>query len=156
MTDITLESMDVPLIYRAANAEAAGFVPPDNRHGQSARTWVRSLEAIQKEALVTSAMTGLSWRFASDEGPHLQGRDQAPNPLSFLSVGMVSAFMNEIMALAAQRECRAQRRRAHAGEFLLPRRLVPARHHGVGRAAAGADAHLRGQLRRPRHEPVAL
>ncbi len=103
MTDITLESMDVPLIYRAANAEAAGFVPPDNRHGQSARTWVRSLEAIQKEALVTSAMTGLSWRFASDEGPHLNGRDQAPNPLSFLSVGMVSAFMNEIMALAAQR-----------------------------------------------------
>jgi len=86
-----------------AIVEAAGFVPPDNRHGQSVRTWVRSLEAIQKEALVTSALSGLSWRFASDEGPHLQGRDQAPNPLSYLSVGMVAGFMNEIMALAAQR-----------------------------------------------------
>ena len=103
MSEVTLESMDVPLTYRAAGAEAAGFAPPDNRHGQSVRTWVRSLQGIQKEALVTSAMTGLSWRFASDEGEHLQGRDQAPNPLSFLSVGMVSAFMNEIMALAAQR-----------------------------------------------------
>jgi uncharacterized OsmC-like protein len=103
MTDITLESIDRPLTYKVANAEAAGFAPPANRHGQTVRTWVRSLAGIQKEALVTSAATGLSWRFASDEGPHLKGRDHAPNPLSFLSVGMVASFMNEIMALAAQR-----------------------------------------------------
>ena len=103
MTDITLEAMGLPIISKVANAAAAGFAPPVDRHGQTVRTWVRSLDGIQKEALATSALTGLSWRFASDEGPHLKGRDYAPNPLSFLSVGMVASFMNEIMALAAQR-----------------------------------------------------
>lgn len=99
----TLEELGAPLIYKVANAEAAGFPPPSDRHGQSVRTWVRSLDGIQKEALVTSAMTGLSWHFASDEGAHLNGRDVAPNPLSFLSVGMAAAFMNEILALAGER-----------------------------------------------------
>lgn len=106
MTDTTLEDMDVPLIYKVANATAAGFTQPANRYGQSGRTWVRSLNGIQKEALVSSRMTGMSWRFASDEGAHLHGRDMAPNPLSFLSVGMISSYMNEITALAGQRGIR--------------------------------------------------
>lgn len=103
MAETTLEEMDVPLIYRTANALDVGFTEPENRHGQSGRTWIRSLNGIQKEGLVYSAMTGLAWRFASDEGPHLNGRDQAPNPLSFLSVGMIASYMNEITALADAR-----------------------------------------------------
>jgi hypothetical protein len=40
---------------------------------------------------------------ASDEGPYLDGFDAAPCPLAFMSTGMVSAFMRELLALAAAR-----------------------------------------------------
>jgi hypothetical protein len=58
---------------------------------------------MQKEAIVASARSGKAWRLASDEGPYLDGHDAAPCPLSFLTTGMVSSYMNEILALATQR-----------------------------------------------------
>jgi hypothetical protein len=58
---------------------------------------------MQKEALVASARTGVIWRLASDEGAYLAGLDEAPCPLSFLTTGMVSSYMNEILALAEAR-----------------------------------------------------
>lgn len=58
---------------------------------------------MQKEAIVVSASSGKAWRLASDEGPYLNGHDAAPCPLSFLTTGMVSSYMNEIQSLAAQR-----------------------------------------------------
>ncbi|XPF93281.1 OsmC family protein [Colwellia sp. RE-S-Sl-9] len=59
---------------------------------------------FQKEALVTSARTGNTWRMASDEGAYLDGTDTAPAPLCYLTVGMVASYMNEITALAKIRD----------------------------------------------------
>ena len=99
-----LEVIGDPLYFIAGNAAEAGFPVPPNPHGQSLRTWVRSLGGMQKEALVVSAATGTAWRFACDEGAHLGGHNKAPNPLTYLSAGMISSYMNEITALAAQRQ----------------------------------------------------
>ncbi|MBJ3775788.1 OsmC family protein [Acuticoccus mangrovi] len=100
---LTLEEMTTPLTYRVGNASEAGFDAPPDRHGRSIRTYVRSLEGIQKEAVTVSRATGLAWRYASDEGVHLNGRDAATNPLSFVAVGMVASYMSELLALAAAR-----------------------------------------------------
>jgi organic hydroperoxide reductase OsmC/OhrA len=99
-----LEEIGEPLYFIAEDATAAGFPVPPNPHGQSLRTWVRSLGGMQKEALVVSAATGTAWRFACDEGAHLGGHNQAPNPLTYLSAGMIASYMNEITALAEQRQ----------------------------------------------------
>lgn len=85
-------------IDRNAEIEA-----PADRLGEAVRTYVRSLSVMQKEALVASRRTGRTWRLASDEGAYLDGDDEAPCPLSFLTTGMVSSYMNEILALADQR-----------------------------------------------------
>jgi uncharacterized OsmC-like protein len=58
---------------------------------------------MQKEALVVSNFTGVTWRLSSDEGAYLMGDDAAPCPLSFMTVGMVSSFMEEVLALAKKR-----------------------------------------------------
>jgi len=103
MTKSPLEELGEPFFYFAGNAADVGFPTPPNPLGQSVRTWVRSLGEMQKEALVVSAATGTAWRLASDEGPDLGGINQAPNPLTFLSAGMIASYMNEITALAVQR-----------------------------------------------------
>lgn len=104
MTKTPLEEMGEPLYYIAGNASEAGFPTPPNPHGQSLRTWVRSLGGMQKEALVVNAATGTAWRFACDEGEHLGGHNKAPNPLTYLSTGMIASYMNEITALAEMRQ----------------------------------------------------
>ena len=59
---------------------------------------------MQKEALVASTDgDGTVWRLSSDEGPYLNGSDLSPCPLSFLTTGMVSSYMEETLALARQR-----------------------------------------------------
>ena len=103
MTEKTIAELGEPLYYIADNAAEAGFPTPPNPLGQSIRTWVRTLSGMQKEALVVSAATGTAWRFVCDEGAHLGGLDQAPNPLTYLSAGMIASYMNEITALAEQR-----------------------------------------------------
>jgi uncharacterized OsmC-like protein len=97
-----LEESGLPLIFEVANPVEVGIEPPRNRRGDSLRTWVRSLSVFQKEALVASSRTGTVWRLASDEGPYLDGHDEAPCPLAFLTVGMIASYMNEITALAHQ------------------------------------------------------
>jgi len=92
----------LPLSFEVVNPEQVGIAPPQNRMGDSLRTWVRSLSVFQKEALVASSRTGKVWRLSSDEGPYLDGHDEASCPLSFLTVGMVASYMNEITALAHQ------------------------------------------------------
>ena len=97
MSELTpLENMNVPLYYIAGNATEAGFNAPPNSHGQSLRTWVRSVGGMQKEALVVNAASSTAWRFACDEGAHLGGHNKAPNPLTYLSAGMIASYMNEI------------------------------------------------------------
>ncbi len=102
--EVMVEEMGAPLYYLAGNAAEAGFAASPNPHGQSLRTWVRSLGGMQKEALVVSAATGTAWRFACDEGEHLGGHNKAPNPLTYLSAGMIASYMSEITALAEQRQ----------------------------------------------------
>ena len=84
-------------------ATAASTVDaPVDRHGLSIRAAVRSLAGMQKEALVRNSATGKTWRLVSDEGPYLDGFDEAPCPLSFLTTGMVSMFANSISDAAAK------------------------------------------------------
>lgn len=93
-----------PLFYPIADAETPPAAPQIRAgRGDSVRVCVRSLSVMQKEAVVRSARTGAAWRLASDEGAYLDGHDAAPCPLSFFSVGMVSSYMEEILALAAAR-----------------------------------------------------
>lgn len=92
-----------PLFFKLADPAATGFRAPEIRLGEAIRLSVRSLSVMQKEALVSSARTGAVWRLASDEGAYLDGLDEAPCPLSFLTTGMVCSYMNEILALAKQR-----------------------------------------------------
>jgi hypothetical protein len=92
-----------PLFFRVANPAELGLVPPPIRLGEAVRVGVRSLAGMQKEALVASARTGAVWRLASDEGAYLAGLDEAPCPLSFLTTGMVSSYMTELLALAKLR-----------------------------------------------------
>ena len=95
-----LEAMGLPIFFDAGHAGALGLGLPENRHGQTVRVWARSLTVMQKEAIVVSARSGRAWRVTSDEGPYLDGFDFAPCPLSLLTTGMVSSYMNEILALA--------------------------------------------------------
>jgi hypothetical protein len=99
-----LKECGKPLFFKVANPHDIEFPAPKNRNGQSIRLAVRSLSVMQKEALVASSLTGASWRFASDEGAYLAGLDEGPCPLSFLTTGMVSSYMEEILALAAMRK----------------------------------------------------
>ena len=92
-----------PLFFKVADKDSIGFKAPKIRLGDAVRLCVRSLSVMQKEALVVSARTGTVWRLASDEGAYLAGLDEAPCPLSFLTTGMVCSYMNEILALAKQR-----------------------------------------------------
>lgn len=92
-----------PLFFPLDTASAALLEAPPTRHGQSVRTVVRSLSVMQKEALVLNHATGRVWRLASDEGAYLAGLDEAPCPLAFFSTGMVSAWMEELLALARAR-----------------------------------------------------
>ena len=93
-------------IEEIENFDELDLSGPENRHGQSVRVWARSLSVMQKEAIVVSPRSGAVWRLASDEGPYLDGHDAAPCPLAFLTVGMVSSYMNEIVTLARQRAYR--------------------------------------------------
>ena len=90
----------LPIFFELANRDEVGIEAPATRMGDSLRTWVRSLSVFQKEALIASSRTGAVWRVVSDEGPYLDGHDEAPCPLAFLSVGMVASYANEITALA--------------------------------------------------------
>ena len=98
-----------PLFFKVDNGHELGLSAPPIRLGEALRLSVRSLSAMQKEALVVSARTGATWRLASDEGAYLAGLDEAPCPLSFLTTGMVSSYMTQILALAKQRRVRIDR-----------------------------------------------
>jgi hypothetical protein len=98
-----LKDSGKPLFFRVENAGDIGFSAPEIRRGESVRLAVRSLSAMQKEALVASARSSTVWRLASDEGAYLNGQDEAPCPLAFFTTGMIASTMNEILALADQR-----------------------------------------------------
>lgn len=94
-----LEALGPALCHRVDD----DFEAPSPRLAQAHLTRVRSLSAMQKEALVTSSPAGDTWRMASDEGPYLDGADVAPPPLGHLAAGMVSSYMSALQAVAEQR-----------------------------------------------------
>jgi hypothetical protein len=98
-----LQDNGLPVAFTIGEVDARALPPPNDRFGQSVRVWARSLSVMQKEAIVLSAPTGRAWRLASDEGPYLDGFDAAPCPLAFFGTGMVSSYMNEMLALARER-----------------------------------------------------
>lgn len=77
--------------------------PPPAEWERTVRVQVRSLSVMQKEAVVSSSASSRSWRLVSDEGDYLDGFDEAPPPLAFLSTGMVASYMDELLALCAER-----------------------------------------------------
>lgn len=93
-----------PTFFAVDDAPALGFEPPTPRKDLALRTYVRSLAGMQKEAIVVSSASDRAWRLVSDEGPYLDGHDEAPFPLAFLNAGMVASYMNEVVALAEQRD----------------------------------------------------
>lgn len=97
-----LESTGTPLFFRVADPQQAGLAAPPKRRGVALRTVARSLSVMQKEALISSSLTGVSWRLASDEGAYLMGDDAAPCPLAFMTTGMVACFMETLLARARQ------------------------------------------------------
>ncbi|MGD2100911.1 MAG: OsmC family protein [Acidimicrobiia bacterium] len=92
-----------PSFFPVANTDELGLVSPPDRLGVPVRTWARALAGMQKEALVVNGASGRAWRLVSDEGPYLDGHDQAPCPLCTFITGMVSSYMGETLRLAAAR-----------------------------------------------------
>ena len=113
--------------FRVANPAVIGLDAPEPRLGEALRTSVRALSGFQKEALVTSARTGATWRLVSDEGPYLNGHDAAPCPLAFLTAGMIAANMNAIMGLAAHRKLAIRRLRLTQDNVYTMRGSMPKR-----------------------------
>ena len=79
----SLAESGTPLFFKLANAADVGIAAPDSRMGESLGTWARSLSAFHKAALIASFRGGRVWHLAQDEGPYLEGHDEAPCPLTF-------------------------------------------------------------------------
>jgi len=100
----SIESLAAPLAYKAS---FDGEPPADLSEADEAFIVVksRSLEGMQKEALVHTGATGAAgasttWRLTCDEGPYLNGTDLAPFPLAFFTSGMVMSFASALRAVA--------------------------------------------------------
>lgn len=95
----SIEGTGFPLVYKVS--EGTHSTRPGERDTITVDTRVRSLEGMQKEALVTSEPGGASWRLACDEGPYLNGKDMAPFPLGFFSAGMEFCFLSQFLQAAS-------------------------------------------------------
>ena len=91
-----------PVFFAVDRPDALGLDGPPPGDGETVRVWARLLAGMQKEAVVRSTAGG-AWRLASDEGPYLDGFDAAPCPLAFMTVGMVSSWMNAVLDAARAR-----------------------------------------------------
>jgi uncharacterized OsmC-like protein len=101
----SIQSSPYPLVFPLAPQRA----DDDAGHGGriEVRTLARSLEGMQKEALVVACTAhGQTWRMVCDEGPYLNGTDLAPFPLAFFTTGLVDSYLAEIVALAHLRGVR--------------------------------------------------
>ncbi len=102
-TENLLAQDGLPTFFAIDEPDTLDLARPERADGQQVRVWARSLSGMQKEAIVGSSRSGRLWRLASDEGPYLDGFDAAPCPLAFMTVGMVSSYMNALRAAARRR-----------------------------------------------------
>ncbi len=91
-----------PVFFAVDRPDTLGLDRPVPGDGETVRVWARLLSGMQKEAVVASSAGG-DWRLASDEGPYLDGFDAAPCPLAFMTVGMVSSWMDAVLDAARSR-----------------------------------------------------
>jgi len=89
----SIEGSGFPLVFKVTE----GSAPSDSENTVAVRTEVRSLEGMQKEAVVTYEPGGTTWRLVSDEGPYLNGKDMAPFPLAFFTAGMQFSFLSQFL-----------------------------------------------------------
>ncbi len=94
----SIEGSGFPLVFKIAEgaAPAAGETRPAE-NTVVITTEVRSLEGMQKEAVVTCEPEGTAWRLVSDEGPYLNGKDMALFPLAFFTAGMQFSFLSQFL-----------------------------------------------------------
>ena len=90
-----LADCGLPRFFAIRDDIAARYPVPGPHGGESVRFYGRSLAGMQKEAVVRASAGG-AWRLASDEGAYLNGLDEAPCPLAFMTTGMAASFMNVI------------------------------------------------------------
>lgn len=95
----SIESSGFPLVFKARKNPST---PPRNDEALALRVEVRSLEGMQKEAVVT--MGDSTWRLVSDEGPYLNGTDLAPFPLAFYTAGMQFSLLSELLRHAKEHQ----------------------------------------------------
>lgn len=93
-----------PLVYKVKDRNAGKPDEPSRRDRIELSVAVRSLEKMQKEAVVCQVEPrGGAWRVVSDEGPYLNGTDLAPFPLGFFTAGQQCSFMTELLRHAKAR-----------------------------------------------------
>lgn len=95
-----IETCGLPLVFQLGMPDAAIVPAAVPRKAEAMRVFATSLSGYQKEALVKSTRTGMTWRLVSDEGENLNGHDAAPPPLGFFTAGLLAGYMEEISALA--------------------------------------------------------
>ncbi len=92
-----LADCGLPRFFAVSGQTAARLAPPEPRGAPSVRFYGRSLAGMQKEALVCTSAGG-AWRLASDEGAYLNGLDEAPCPLAFMTTGMAASFIDAVQS----------------------------------------------------------
>lgn len=96
----------MPIAFRVASASLDARQLRFDPDFVRLRTHARALDGMQKEALVEHQPTGVVWRLLCDEGPWLNGTDQAPFPLGYFAAGLASSLLSDIVAEAAGRTVR--------------------------------------------------
>ena len=102
----SIESSAYPLAFRM---DPSGLIlePLPTTDGITRiRTFARTLEGMQKEAVIQYGPTGTLWRVVCDEGPWLNGTDLAPFPLAFFAAGVAASLMSEFLGEARDRDIR--------------------------------------------------
>jgi uncharacterized OsmC-like protein len=97
----TIASSGFPLGFkvRSGSARPGVVVGPSGR--DVFKVEARHLSGNhQKEAVVTEADRGSSWRMVSDEGVHIKGDDLAPFPLGFFNAGLQADLANRLRFVA--------------------------------------------------------
>ena len=102
-TALSIEGSGQPVVFKARSSSAeqssvmCGSVPDT----VTLETHVRSLQGMQKEALIRVGPGGTVWHMVSDEGPYLNGTDLAPFPLAYFAAGMQFSFLSQLLRVAS-------------------------------------------------------
>ncbi len=104
--EASIESSGFPLAFRVEpdGPKLKALVLTDST--VRIRTVARVLAGMQKEAIIQYGPTGTLWRVVCDEGPWLNGTDQAPFPLAFFAAGVAASLMSEFLGEARDRDIR--------------------------------------------------